>query len=97
MLYKSVSVILDSPGILKRERNRLSRAIEQRNPATIIRCYPVSHSGALDRIAMVLKFKNRQVYEEAILRLLREGDKDILQYVRRLLGGLSERILPGDI
>ena len=83
---------LDAPTILEQERNSLREAIKNGSLDTIIRNYPIRVTTALGRIATCLGFDNPKEYEKAVLQLLKD-DEEILEYVRGMLGGLSDRIL----
>ena len=86
-----VCISLDAPAILAEEVERVSRAVADRDVATLIRRYPIKNTAVLPRIAQALGFPDRRAYEQAVLKLLAD-DEEARQMVRQLLGGLHDAI-----
>ena len=86
-----INISLNAPDVLAEEQERLDRALKNRDIASLIRRYPIKNTDVLPRIAGALGFRDRRAYEQAVLKLLKE-DRDALELVRGLLGGLPEAI-----
>ena len=90
-LNKLIHIHVDGPVILKNESERLNADIESHNLDSIIACYPVRESSALDQLAKELKYPGCREYEQAVLELLND-EPHVLAHVKSLLG-----TLPADI
>ena len=73
---------LHGMAILQREKKRLENIVEARGVDKLIRGYPIKKSSILTEIAKALGFRDRETYEDAVLRLL-EDNCDALAYVRK--------------
>lgn len=86
-----ISISVDIPAEVARERKRLEDSIREENLEEIIERYPVRETGALADIARELRFANREQYEAAVRKLLTD-DQTSLTFVRSFFGNLPNDI-----
>lgn len=75
--------------MMNNERTLLQAAKNQNDLLTLVQRYRIKRSAAPNRIAVALKLRGRDDYEQAVRHLLRE-DASALGTARALLGGLWE-------
>lgn len=81
----------DAPRILSRKKTELDSAVSKGDWEAILRKCSVRESESLDAIARALKFPKRQVYEQAVRRLLMT-DKEAVASVRGLFEDLFDQL-----
>ena len=73
-------------------RDKLDKAVEDRDWELILKVCPVRESSALNEISTALGFRRRQFYEKSVRHLLEE-ESDSLEFVRGLFDDLAQQIL----
>lgn len=83
-----VAVSIDVSSAVAEERQRLQKAVDACDLATILAMYPVRETPALIELATKLGFQTRNQYEAAVRKLLMD-DVDALSFLRSLFGALN--------
>ena len=86
---------IDVPAMHDEEQAALREAITAGDLRTIVECYPLRETGALDGIAKGLRFQSRRDYEQAVLKLLTD-DQESLEWVRSQFDPLTSAIADSD-
>lgn len=82
-----INVTIDVPSIVREENNCFQAALNEGNLSDIIAHYPVRETPALKTIATKLGFQNREQYEAAVRKLLKD-DANSKELVRNLFDTL---------
>lgn len=87
----ALEIIFDTVGELQSEIKQLNTLCDKGDLQTILKYYPIRGSAALSRICKELGFANRQAYESAVIKLIKEND-EARGRAKDLVGNLSNHL-----